>query len=101
MDKEKIKSIIIGCVKDYLETKDNTEEIVNKLTKDTPLIGNNSVLDSIGLVNIVVDIETEFLDNNIEISLLSDKAMSSRISPFRSIGALSNFIYNQINGKDE
>ena len=43
-----------------------------------------------GLVNIVVDIETAFLDEDIEISLTSETAMSGRISPFRTIQSLCN-----------
>ena len=60
------------------------------------LIGSARILDSMGLVNIVVDIETAFLDEDIEISLTSETAMSGRISPFRTIGSLCNFIARQL-----
>ena len=46
--------------------------------------------------NIVVDIETAFLDEDIEISLTSETAMSGRISPFRTIGSLCSFIARQL-----
>ena len=49
-----------------------------------------------GLVNIVVDIETAFLDEDIAISLTSETSMSGRISPFRTIGSLCNFIARQL-----
>jgi hypothetical protein len=49
-----------------------------------------------GLVNVIVDIETAFLDEDIDVSLTSEAAMSSRISPFRSIGSLCNFIARQL-----
>jgi hypothetical protein len=48
------------------------------------------------LVNLIVDIETAFLDEDIEISLASESAMSSRISPYRSVGSLCNFIAKQL-----
>ena len=93
MDFEQIKEIVTNVIREYCEF--NHIE-VGELTKDTPLIGSARILDSIGLVNVIVDIETAFLDEDLEISLTSDAAMSARISPFRTIGALSHFIARQI-----
>lgn len=67
-----------------------------EISMDTALIGTNKIMDSLGLVNFIVDVETSFLDEDIEISLTSEAAMSSRISPFRSVGALCNFIDRQL-----
>ena len=52
-------------------------------------------------MNVIVDIETAFLDENIEISLTSEAAMSARISPFRTISALCNFIANQLEDEED
>lgn len=93
MDFEQIKEIVTNVIREYCEL--NHIE-VGELTKDTPLIGSARILDSMGLVNVIVDIETAFLDEDIEVSLTSDAAMSARISPFRTIGALSHFIARQI-----
>jgi acyl carrier protein len=93
MDFEKIQEIVTNVIREYCEF--NHIE-VGELTKDTPLIGSARILDSMGLVNVIVDIETAFLDEDVEISLTSEAAMSSRISPFRTIGALSHFIARQI-----
>ena len=92
MDKQKINEIVIGILSDYC--KEN--EIDAEITKDTPLIGSNKIMDSMGLVNNIVDIETAFLDEDVEISLTSESAMSGRISPFRSVGSLCNFIARQL-----
>ena len=93
MDFEQIKEIVTNVIREYCEF--NHIE-VGELTKDTPLIGSARILDSMGLVNVIVDIDTAFLDEDVEISLTSDAAMSARISPFRTIGALSHFIARQI-----
>lgn len=93
MDFEQIQEIVTNVIREYCEF--NHIE-VGELTKDTPLIGSARILDSMGLVNVIVDIETAFLDEDVEISLTSEAAMSSRISPFRTIGALSHFIARQI-----
>jgi len=96
MDKKRISEIVISTLKDYCEANGINVE----LTKDTSLIGSARILDSMGLVNTIVDIETAFLDEGVDISLTSEAAMSGRISPFRSVGSLCNFIARQL-GIDE
>ena len=88
-----IKEIVTSTIREYCQL--NEVEVV-ELNEYTPLIGKDSILDSIGLVNVIVDIETAFLDEDVEVSLTSDAAMSARISPFRTIGALSHFIARQL-----
>lgn len=97
MDKQKINEIVIGILSDYCKENDIEVEI----TKDTPLIGSSKIMDSMGLVNNIVDIETAFLDEDVEISLTSEAAMSGRISPFRSVGSLCNFIARQLGIEEE
>ncbi len=97
MDKQKINEIVIGILTDYCKSN----EIDVEITKDTPLIGSYKIMDSMGLVNNIVDIETAFLDEDVEISLTSEAAMSGRISPFRSVGSLCNFIARQLGIEEE
>ncbi|MGE5400730.1 MAG: hypothetical protein ACM3S2_10015 [Ignavibacteriales bacterium] len=97
MEKETIYNIVTKVLGEYMESQDKTVEI----NEHTPMLGSDSVVDSLGLVNVIVDIESVLLDNDVEISLTSDKAMSSRISPFRNVASLVNFIYSQVNGKNE
>ena len=97
MDKQKINEIVIGILTDYCKSN----EIDVEITKDTPLIGSYKIMDSMGLVNNIVDIETAFLDEDVEISLTSEAAMAGRISPFRSVGSLCNFIARQLGIEEE
>lgn len=97
MDKNQINEIVITTIKNYCEEND----IQVELTKDTPLIGSARILDSMGLVNTIVDIETAFLDEDVEITLTSEAAMSGRISPFRSVGSLCNYIARQLGVEEE
>jgi len=97
MDKERINEIVFNTLKDYCDANDIQVEI----NKDTALIGSNKIMDSMGLVNNIVDIETAFLDEDVEISLTSEAAMSGRISPFRSVGSLCNFIARQLGIEEE
>ncbi|KAA6347112.1 hypothetical protein EZS27_005405 [termite gut metagenome] len=92
MTKQEVEKIVIDLLNDYCESNNLQVEI----TKHTPLIGSSRILDSVGLVNLIVDIETAFLDEDVEISLASENAMSGRISPFRSVGSLCSSIAKQL-----
>ena len=95
MDNEhQIEKLVIDCVQEYLITIGNTGTIV---TKETVLIGADAIIDSIGLVNIIVDIEGELSSKEYNILLTSEKAMSRKISPFRSINSIVAFIKESIN----
>lgn len=60
---------------------------------DTPLYGVNGNLSSIDLVSLISDIE-EVVYNNLgkAITLADEKAMSQKISPFRSVRSLVAYI---------
>ena len=92
MNREKILEIVTSSLSEYLESRG--ENI--KIDELTYLVGRKSVIDSIGLVNIIVDIEGKLLDEDIEITLLSEKAMSQANSPFKNVGTLTEFIYSEI-----
>ena len=92
MTRNDIRKMIIYAVKEYIETQDLNEEVDG----NTTLFGDQAILDSLGLVNVIIDIESKFLDEGIEISLTSEKAMSRRTSPFRNIATLVDFASDQI-----
>lgn len=92
MDTNKIEGIVKQVITDYCKSNNISIEI----NQDTPLIGSNRVMTSLGLVNVIVDIETTFLDEGVEISLTSESAMSGKISPFRSVGSLCYYIAHQL-----
>jgi len=65
------------------------------------LYGNESTLDSLELVTVIIDIESYFLDKDISITLTSEKAMSIKYSPFLTVKTLSDFIFNLMGGNNE
>jgi D-alanine--poly(phosphoribitol) ligase subunit 2 len=59
---------------------------------DAPLFGMNGVLDSIGLISLVMIVEQRVDDVfGVTISLASEKAMSQTKSPFRTIRSLTDW----------
>jgi len=98
MKKDEVFPIVKEVIENYC--MENDIYIEDEIDEHTPLIGSGRILDSMGLVHIVVDIETAFLDEDIEVSLTSESAMSGRISPFRTVGALCNFVTGQLNSDE-
>jgi acyl carrier protein len=96
MKKKEIEVIVMAVLREYCDCNNIRTEI----DIHTPLFGANKILDSMGLVNVIVDIETAFLDKNIEISFTSEAAMSARISPFLTVGTMCRFIAQQLGSPD-
>jgi acyl carrier protein len=59
----------------------------------TVLLGANSTLDSLGLVNLLVTVEEQVSTQlNAPVTLASDKAFSMRNSPFATISSLTAYV---------
>ena len=86
MKKEEAVQVVIEAVKGYLDDENTA------VNETTILLGNNAVVDSIGLVNLIVDIESILSDKGLELTLTSEDAMSRRKSPFRSVETLADYI---------
>ena len=60
---------------------------------ETVLLGAGGAVDSLGLVRLVMAIERQVEDDfDRAVSLTDEKAMSQRNSPFRSVGALVEYL---------
>ena len=68
---------------------------VPKIKKDPKavLFGKSGVLDSIGLVNLIVAVEQNIADEfDVDVSIADEKAMSQNSSPFKTIDTLTGYI---------
>ena len=64
-----------------------------KINDKTPLFGVNAEIDSLSLVSLIVDIETELNSEfDMEISLTDDRAMTRSESPFLNVETLTSYI---------
>ena len=68
----------------------------NGITVDSDQTKILDQLDSIGLVQIVVDLEDDLLDMGVSVSLVSDRSFSLEKSPFRDFLSLLTFIQEQL-----
>ena len=91
MDTQIATDLIIGLVKEVFGS-DNLE---TKVSGDMPLIGGESALDSMKLVELCVALEDKAFDSGFEFDWTSETAMSRSRSMFRSISALAEEYVSQ------
>jgi len=92
MDKQNIESGVISIVTDYLES---TNQSTDSLSRHTTLVGSDAIVTSVGLVTIIMDLEAWLAEQGVDVSLTSEKAMSSSRSPFRSIESLVEYVVEE------
>jgi acyl carrier protein len=86
-----LTELIIKCTITALEEGGLNKNV--PITADTQLYGKGGVLDSLGLVRVIADLEEEIYENiSKSITLADEKAMSQKSSPFRSVSTLSVYI---------
>jgi acyl carrier protein len=94
MDRKAAMDIVTACLKDVL---DQAGTPVERITEETVIVGPEAVLDSIGVVSLIVDIEQRLqMEHDITVILASEKAMSQKNSPFRSVGILASHVIESI-----
>ena len=100
LDKSKIESLIISILKNLLTQNDVS--MVEKITNTTSLIGPKSLLDSLGLVTFLIDIEQQInQDYDLTLTLTNERALSQKNSPFRTIKSLTEYITLLVEEKSE
>lgn len=89
--KEKIEQLVIECVKEANEEIENPA--LENPNLDTPVYGANGNFNSLSLVSLLADIESAVDDEFDQTIIIADeRAMSMKISPFRSIRSLSAYV---------
>ena len=90
-----LEAKIINFLEDFL--KEELQETV-ELSLDSKLFGDGGPLDSMALVNLVVELE-ELIEDDYgkTISLADEKAMSRRTSPFHRAKNLIDYVQDQLN----
>ena len=95
INKEIATKLIFEGIKDY-----NTQ--VNKknqlpISVELELFSENGVLDSLGLVNLIMSIEEQFEDYlDTSIVIADEKAMSQKNSPFQSVRSMADYLSKEL-----
>ena len=89
--KKKILNTILQAVKEVNEQFPEDKQL--EQSAKTVIFGKGGQLDSLGLVTLLVIIEQKIEDVfDVSITIADERAMSQKRSPFRTIGALADYI---------
>lgn len=68
--------------------------------RDTALFGEAGLLDSVGLVSLLLAVEEEVSGKfGVAVALADEKALSQKNSPFRTIGTLVDYAVQEIEAR--
>lgn len=91
---EEIVELIIATARELGEDEIG---LTQKLTSETRLFGDDGVLDSMGLVTLVIAVEQEIEDKySVSAGLADEKALSQARSPYRTVASLAEYAVQQI-----
>src|SRR5882724_8798074 len=83
--------IVVASLQEVLVQ--NGMSALDSVTGDTVLVGKDAVLDSLGVVSLIVEVEQRLEGAHaISVTLANDKAMSQKNSPFRTVDVLTDHL---------
>jgi len=87
---DNVEAIVLRAVEEL--NADLEQPVDLSAGSEATLYGEDGVLSSLALVTLLISIEQEIEDEfDVTISLADDSAMSRERSPFRSLGALTEY----------
>jgi len=86
VDRSTLIDLVVSVVSDHCRLVETGVDV----GASTRLFGRDGLLDSLGLVSVVVEVEQRLSD--LGISLMDDRAMSQERSPFQSPETLADYI---------
>ena len=86
-----LSDVLYPAIEAVKETVERGEQL--QKSPDAPLFGDGAPLTSLGLVTLVMEVEDRVASvTGKTVRLVSSEAMSRKRSPFRTLGALAEYI---------
>lgn len=90
LDRQRVLVLVEAALSDVLREFAPT---VQATDESTPLIGTGGVLDSLGLITLVSDIEQRLLaEYDRDVIVADERAMSKQHSPFLTVETLVDYV---------
>lgn len=94
-NREKIQSIVLTALTEIYTQVHRGNSLTP--TEETVLFGRSGVLDSLGLVNLVVEVEQKIEEEfQVTLTLADEKAISQRHSPFRTVATFVDYVTQRL-----
>jgi acyl carrier protein len=99
MDRQRLIKMMTELLQATLDDQNEHDRVV--ATPSLPLVGENAAITSMRLVSFIADLETTLAsDYDLNLTLVSEQALSRQKSPFRSVDALADYILELTEGTD-
>jgi acyl carrier protein len=96
IEKENIVNLLLATLKAHFDEINETVDLSEG--ENIKLFGGGGLLDSIGLVTFIVEVEERLEDEfDVSVVLADEKAMSRRTSPFSRVSYLVDYIFEILN----
>lgn len=101
INRSEITHLILESLREVLADAEDQRSQA-PLTESSPLIGAAGLLDSMGLVTVVVEVEQRLEEEyGISVILADERAMSEAKSPFRTVATLTDYVVRQMSDDSE
>jgi acyl carrier protein len=91
MTREEIKQVVLQIFEQIVNENEKSYDVT--IDENTPIMGSQSPFDSVDLVNFIVTLEQKLEDDfGISVILADDRAMGQTVSPYKSIGTITDYI---------
>jgi acyl carrier protein len=100
LNRATIASLVMSSLHEVLSQNDHP--LPDFANGSVNLIGRQAILDSLGLVTLIVDLEQRLEEEyGISLILVDEHALSQRSSPFRTVQSLTDYICQLIEEQKE
>jgi acyl carrier protein len=91
MNRVDLVDLISASVRDVAAHANSAQ--IDSIGEETRLFGSKGLLDSIGLVTVICEIEQHISDElGLSLTIADDRALSLERSPFRTVGLLADYV---------
>lgn len=103
MNKPALVDLMVGLLQETLDAHllDQGGEAV-RAGADLPLIGEEAAVSSMALVTYIADVESTLMEKyDLTLTLVSERALSRKKSPFRNVNALADYVLELVEAPTE
>lgn len=91
MIENNIPDVVVKSLKEILDF--SNPDTNREFNQDSVIFGPGGLLDSMGLVTLITDLEEKLEDEfGVSLILADERAMSQKKSPFRTVSSLAQYI---------
>jgi acyl carrier protein len=91
ISRNQVDAIIFAALEALNDEREPGDRI--EISPATPLFGVDAVIDSLGFVSVITDVESALnLDYGLDVSLADDRAMSRPESPYATVATLGEYV---------